>query len=313
MKSKAVAIFLLCLVACRGDDVDDPPGIKYVKEVLDVMEKNSLHKYTLNWTQIRDETLVATGDGRTPEKVKRGLQTALSALGDNHSFIVRNGEYINSFNHAGCFGNSDGNPPVPDNIGYIRITATDGSDLSFGSDLQEKIKEQDKEEMLGWIVDLRGNSGGNMWPMLAGVGPILGNNIVGYFIDADNKSQAYQYAGGKASIDGNILSSVQNPYTLINSSPKVAVLTDHLTASSGEAMTVAFVGRPNTRSFGVSTCGLSTANAGYSLSDKSTLYLTVAVLADRNKNEFGGPIVPDVTLNGDQEVVDAAVEWLTEN
>ena len=29
---------------------------------------------------------------------------------------------------------------------------------------------------------LRGNGGGNMWPMIAGVGPLLGEGPLGYFI-----------------------------------------------------------------------------------------------------------------------------------
>jgi len=37
----------------------------------------------------------------------------------------------------------------------------------------------DRDDLIGWIVDLRGNGGGNMWPMLAGVGPVLGEGVVG--------------------------------------------------------------------------------------------------------------------------------------
>jgi carboxyl-terminal processing protease len=49
---------------------------------------------------------------------------------------------------------------------------------------------------------------------------------------------------------------VKAPYKLVVPSPRVAVLTDTGVASSGEA--IAFRGRPNTRSFGTPTCGLST-------------------------------------------------------
>ena len=49
--------------------------------------------------------------------------------------------------------------------------------------IQDQIKIMDHPYNIGWIVDLRGNGGGNMWPMLAGIGPILGEGIAGYFID----------------------------------------------------------------------------------------------------------------------------------
>src|SRR4051812_15802719 len=48
--------------------------------------------------------------------------------------------------------------------------------------IQQQIKELETHAPCGWIVDIRGNRGGSMWPMLAGVGPILGEGLVGEFI-----------------------------------------------------------------------------------------------------------------------------------
>jgi hypothetical protein len=56
---------------------------------------------------------------------------------------------------------------------------------------------------------------------------------------------------------------------------------------------------------------LMTVNTGYTLSDGGNMLLTTAVQADRNKNKKGGLMPPDV-VEGDQEVIDAAVEWLNE-
>ena len=33
-------------------------------------------------------------------------------------------------------------------------------------ELCNEIKKQDSEQLTGWIIDLRFNGGGNMWPML---------------------------------------------------------------------------------------------------------------------------------------------------
>ena len=99
-------------------------------------------------------------------------------------------------------------------------------------------------------------------------------------------------------------------YVLMTRAPRVAVLTDALVASSGEAVAVSFRGRPNTRSFGGATCGLSTANSGFRLSDGATLQLTTALMADRNRAAYGVPIVPDETVSSDGEVVQRAIAWL---
>jgi len=90
----------------------------------------------------------------------------------------------------------------------------------------------------------------------------------------------------------------------------VAVLFDNLTASAGEATAVSFLGRPNTRSFGAATCGLSSGNRGYGLVGGATLALTVAVDADRLMRKYGGQIVPDESIADPNQVVTRAIEWL---
>ena len=87
------------------------------------------------------------------------------------------------------------------------------------------------------------------------------------------------------------------------------MLTDGAIGSSGEAAVIAFVKRPETRSFGRATCGLSTANQGFPLSDGSTLVLTTAVMADREQSPFGGPVAPDEVVAA-SDVFDRAVDWL---
>ena len=101
----------------------------------------------------------------------------------------------------------------------------------------------------------------------------------------------------------------------------MAVLTDNRTASSGEAIVIAFRKRPLTRSFGTPTYGVSTANRGFVLSDSATIYLTVSTMADRNGNQYGYKINPDELVTGEfmidptdnDLVVKAAIIWLEKN
>ncbi|HZY79384.1 MAG TPA: S41 family peptidase, partial [Cyclobacteriaceae bacterium] len=213
-----------------------------------------------------------------------------------------------------CTGNSTAVSPIP-NIGYVKVgtCGCSGADAAkFAEDIQAVIRNQDNANLKGWIVDLRGNGGGNMWPMLAGISSVLGDGVVGHFIDPDNKEAKWSVTAGTSLYEGSVVNAVANPYRLINPNPKVAVLLDQGCASSGEAIAVAFIGRPKTMSFGVGTCGLSTANATYFLSDGAQFQLTVSLMADRNKVTKGGSIVPDVTVAGDKEVVNKAVEWINQ-
>jgi len=303
-------LFLLIVVGCH--DKDNTGNINYLNNVIDLMEMNSINRKTINWIHFRSDVIASANGAETDVDVNPALRTALTKLGDHHSFITRGNTTIFGEDLPACTGCSNGVVNKPANIGYLKVPGYTGTDVQFAIGLQNKIREQDSQDIIGWIVDLRGNTGGNMYPMIAGVGPILGNDICGFFVDPDGDTSPYSYFNGFAQINSAIIINVPNPYTLLKQDPKVAVLFDNQTASSGEATAIAFIGRPNTRSFGVSTCGLSTANMGFDLTDGGKLQLTVAFMADRNENKKGGPLVPDVTVAGDQAVVDKAAEWINE-
>ena len=59
------------------------------------------------------------------------------------------------------------------------------------------------------------------------------------------------------------------------------------------------------------TCGLSTANRLFGLSEGATLVLSVSVMADRTKATYGDSIVPDEIVSEPADVVSRATAWLT--
>lgn len=150
-----------------------------------------------------------------------------------------------------------------------------------------------------------------MWPMLAGIGPILGEGVAGYFAFPDDSVATWTFDGLVARLDGYGLGGGSVEYTLMRPNPRVAVLTDRLVASSGEAVAIAFRGRPDTRSFGYSTCGLSTGNRLIRLREGAALNLATARMADRTGHAYGGQVQPDVQLDND-DMFAAAIEWLLE-
>jgi len=200
---------------------------------------------------------------------------------------------------------------------------SDGAD-QFATRLQRIVSEMNAAHPCGWIVDLRGNTGGNMWPMLAGIGPVLGEGEVGAFLDSDGAKLKWVYKEGKAGIlspDGatEITAKVEGAPYRLRQMPPVAVLIDRGTASSGEAVAVAFRGRPNTRFFGEHSMGFSTANKGFLLSDGANMVLTTGVYLDRTGVEYDSGVSPDEQVAGsDKEshtqegtVMDMAIKWLS--
>ena len=149
--------------------------------------------------------------------------------------------------------------------------------------------------------------------MIAGLGPLIGDGICGYFLDIDNKPTAnFAYQRGGALLNQSINVQIDKPYQLARSNPKVAVLIGGSTASSGEAATLAFVGRPNTRFFGSASCGLSTVNRPYDLpSDSYRLNLSIGRMGDRTGKVYDKEIVPNDILPNEQAVA-GAVKWINQ-
>ena len=114
----------------------------------------------------------------------------------------------------------------------------------YARQIQDAIAAADRDGLIGWIVDLRSNGGGNMWPMIAGLGPILGEGPLGYFIGPTGTETLWEYRNGASTSGGTTISTVSPPYVLKRQQPRVAVLSDVGVASSGEATLIAFRQRP---------------------------------------------------------------------
>jgi hypothetical protein len=102
------------------------------------------------------------------------------------------------------------------------------------------VEQLDRSSPCAWIVDLRESEGGNMWPMLAVVAPLLGSDTLGYFEDARQRSTPWGIRDGTPILDGNpVYPQLRNGYLLRTGAPPVAVLTGARTTSSGEAVLIA--------------------------------------------------------------------------
>lgn len=327
MKNRLIICFLLVLsfLSCSKDDAtEDPISISpiaenYLNELLDIMEVNSINRYKIDWSDFRTKVFGKAKSAQTIQDTYPAIREALILLGDNHSSYYNADEIINAteFIFVGtleCDFQNIVNPSLPENIGYVKINSFTGASnsaagISFAQQIQDQIINQDNLDIIGWIVDLRSNGGGNMWPMVAGIGPILGEGTAGYFIDPDDNQTSWGFLNGSSVINGTTVTELSNSYELAVPNPKVAVLLDKGVVSSGEVMAISFIGRENTKSFGTSTCGASTGNDSFILSDNSTLILTTVYLADRNKNLYGIPIEPDM-FSSNENIIQDALNWI---
>ena len=207
---------------------------------------------------------------------------------------------------------------VIDECGYILVPGFHGGNqkliLAFADSLQLILKNLAAFGIKGWVIDLRQNTGGNQEPMIAGLGPLFSSTKLGSLVDVNNKSDGWYYKDGKYWGDDYAGWNVSNPVTL-NSKLPIAVLTSNQVGSSGEIVTISFIGNAKTKSFGQPTLGLTTGNGDFNLPDGSKIFLASTVMSDRNDKQYHGPIEPDFLIenkiiNGTDMVLRAAIDWI---
>lgn len=280
-----------------------PAAEKLLDEAISVVRKNALHAKDVDWAAREPEIRsLAVGAEKTSD-VYGAIRYLLSVLEDGHSFFMPPAQTA-----ANAKGGADNPKPVVtavNDVGYISVPAYAGTEPTAARAYalsmflaEEKVAGSAR---CGWIVDLRTNGGGNMYPMLNGLEPFLGKQTLGFFVTSSTK------VGWPSKLP------VSPPQLLMPlGSAWVAVITGPRTASSGEIVAIAFRGRSHTRSFGQPTAGLTTANRGFQLSDGSSIALAVSVDADRTGRVYGGKLEPDEAAE-DAAVLDVASKWLRDS
>ena len=300
-----------------------PAASAYLEEALDIMQNNSLHRHSIDWEALRTTVFEMAQHAQTPAETYGVIRFALLQLGDHHSFF-RTPKDVTRVEQRTI---NDFPPPLGklllDKLGFIAIAGYRSGNLQeealYATNVQQLIRELDMQNPCGWIIDLREDTGGSIWPVLAGLGPVLGEGKAGAFVDPDGYEVDWSYQDGQAMIGDEVLVQVNGPaYQLKAASPAVAVLTGVNTASSGEAIVVSFRERPHTRSFGLYTTGLSTGQAGFTLSDGAMIFITTVVFADRTGQTYGDRIYPDELVDDvrkftymmDEAIPQPAIDWL---
>lgn len=181
-------------------------------------------------------------------------------------------------------------------VGYLKMPSVSGIEKHSARELSIGIQRQlcaIGQDVDGWVVDLRDNTGGSMWPMLAGLFPLLGEASPGAFVDREGKVFPWKIRGARECD--------------LSQAP-VAVLIGPSTASSGEMTAIAFIDRPNTRFFGQSSAGLATGNSPILLPDGARVVLTTTRVQDRSGHILE-QVKPDETADG-EDALEAATRWL---
>lgn len=283
----------------------DPGPQRYAAAVLDIAERQAINGRSEEFAQARERVEREAAGVDKPAELYDRLNAALEVAGTKHSGISapdRVEEFVASGSPA---------PSVTRDGGVVTavVPAVARQDdlQGYADTLAGGLDRELSAGACGVIVDLRGNTGGDLGPMLAGLSPVL----------PDGTTMEWVYPAGSSpvTVDGNSVTGGGSAVTAVTTGKHevpTAVLADARTASSGEAALLAFHGLDHARTFGTETAGYTSANIAFSMPDGAEVMITVAGDRDRTGAEyFNDPVIPDEPTAVSADAAPAAREWLT--
>lgn len=281
-----------------------PPSAEtYGKNALSTIDKNGIFAGNDEWKSTYNECLKMIENAKSYDDTYDAIRKALSVGGGKHSMLMTKSESqdtTESYDEVLPTVSLDGDIAIiklPDFLG----TAEAGQKYAK---VAEDFIHENRDKIKGVVLDLRGNTGGDMGPMATAVSSLLPDGELVYY--------HYRSYDVPVTLKNGVVSNAgtggKSLYPEEKLNVPVAILTDDMTASSGEALTLCFRGLENTRTFGAPTAGYTSVNMLYNMYDGAQMYLTVAFDKARTGEIFKEtPIEPDVATDSPLE---AALEWL---
>lgn len=281
------------------------------------IKSNSIHRTSVDWQKTDSAFQNCVKSATSPDDTMNCFVRVLEALNDVHSQIWLNNKVYGNYprfddtslailtpltkkseqmtNVISCY-------ELPDSIPLIRVPSFILSDFSqvghFAKALYDSIIYYGSKKVRGFIIDLRLNGGGNLYPMLSGLSPLFGNCIVGYETDPFGQIiRKWEIKDGNFIIGGYKTTDLPPADMSFLEKIPVAVITGPVTRSSGSLTAVAFKGRENTVFIGEPTAdGYTTSNGFFQFTPSLFLNFATTYVADRNLTIYKSAVDPDIFI-----------------
>lgn len=301
---------------------------KYLADALRAIQRQALYSAIVDWDAVHAEARETAARTRSYAGTHRLLYRVLKQAGGKHSHMALSYRLPGAVERAAAAGDrttladDSGSPPLPEGMliegaAYLslpRLSRKSGGPLlarryvSAGSRLVGRLAVPQPR---GWIVDLRQNTGGNMWPMIAAVAGLLDPGTLGHFLLPGGQGQAWCLSRRHISLGREPMARVRCRPHRRDQTP-LAVLISARTASAGEAVLVALQAQSPTRTFGTATAGMTTGNITHVLPDGTQLMISTCHYADSAGQLISGPIQPDELADpsNDHNALAQALAWI---
>jgi carboxyl-terminal processing protease len=284
---------------------------RYLLDALGTIRHHALFSAAVDWDEVCAEARETAARAGSYADTHQLLRRVLKQAGGRHSHLIPPRPV------PGGPGPPAGNPELPEGLitgaaGVLslpRLSRRANLSRDFITTGERVIRELAGARPRGWVVDLRDNTGGDMWPMLAAVAGLLDPGVLGYF-DRPGVRRPWLRNRRSVSLGAGHMARCRARRVRGRGVP-VAVLTSARTASAGEAVLVALRSRPPVRTFGAATAGFTTGNATHLLPDGASLAISTSYYADAAGQVIDGPVQPDELIEADADPMAAALAWVS--
>jgi len=294
---------------------------RYLTGALKVIRRKALYAATVDWDAVYTEAREHTAQARSYAGTHRFLSRVLKQAGGAHSHMVLPYRLPGSTERAARTQTAPANGPVPPPLpegdlvagsAYLTLPRWSSSSLPAGRYIAAGTRLVDglaAGRPVGWIVDLRENTGGGMWPMIAAVAGLLDRGPVGGFVLPSGRRQTWWLRHRHVSLGHRPMARVHSRAHHRAGAP-LAILVSARTASAGEAALVALRAQSPTRTFGMATAGMTTGNVACPLPDGTRLMISTCHYADSAGRLITGSIQPEEPIDPGDDALTHALAWI---
>lgn len=300
----AIALALLAATANASQSLD---------LALDLAKTKAYRGKNVDWSGVERQAKVI----ETKQGEDAAIRFVVSALADRHTFYKASTSSASTSSKSTPSHTQAIQPeiaktlPSIKSIPVLQINRWAGKDqLAATKTVSSALNGILSHQPCGLVLDFSTNSGGNMWPMLIGLSPLLSEGQLGAFRSSDEVTSKIEKINGLITLGGKSHFLNYPPSAAPQGkTPYIAIIVGSNSASSGEITPLLFYGQKNVKFFGQKTAGFTSANQVFPLPNGGTLVLTTSMTEDRNGHAHSDGIEPDVISN---QPFEDSFKWLNQ-
>ncbi len=331
-----VFFFISCAAIAQADD------LAYTRQkadtVFSLIRQQSMYRDKVGWDTLTAQFYLRMDTATSAENQFKQFRWLFRQLNDFHSQV-----FFNNRSYAYYKPMPDGREEeltatyqllqprmgmmeakiIAEQYGYICIPGFGNSDPAVVNatikQWRDTICKNISVPVKGWIIDLRANMGGTMYPMMGALSFLIGETRFGGLTNTNKQVEHWWSTRNGDIYFDEMVQTAAGPHCKGNqATAPVVLLTSFYTLSSGEVVVTAIKERPRTFHIGDTTGGLVTGNQWIPVGSDAVLNLSKGYYTDRTGREYQEGIAPDIVIKAKEnfqdllkdEKIQAAIKWL---